>query len=311
MVQALWVEKWRPTTVNDYVFRDERLKNQVLNWIKEKTLPHTLFSGGAGVGKSTLAGILIKALDIDPGDILYVNASEETGVQFMRDQIINFVSTVSLGDMKVVLLEECDHLSRNSQAALRRVMEDYADCCRFILTCNYVHKMLPAIRSRCQEIAISQLDEDAFKERIINILIQEEVELDEEAIDSLDTYIKASYPDMRKCINTIQLNVQGNRLLSPLSNEAQSADWQLQAVELFKQGKISEGRKLVVEGINTEEFEDFYKLCYKNLDWWSKDPLIQDEAVLLIKQGLVDHTICADSEINLAATLIQLGRLGK
>lgn len=310
MALELWTEKYRPSTVDDYVFQDERLRSQVKNWIKEKSIPHLLLTGPAGTGKSSLAKVLLTGMEIDPGDILYMNASDQRKLDDIRITVQNFASTVPMGDFKVILLEEFDHVIGLGQGALRRIMEDYADNCRFILTGNYSHKIIPAIKSRCQEIIIQNLDKDAFLTRAAEILVQENVELDEKSLDILDTYVSASYPDLRKCINNLQLNTQDGILLSQ-SQTTGSADWQLAAVELFKKGQIANARKLIVQQINAEEFEDFFRLCYRNLDWWGTEEEHQDEAVLIIRNGMVKHLSSADPEINLSAMLIELARIGK
>jgi len=309
MVAELWVEKHRPSKVDEYVFRDQRLKTQVQNWIKEKTIPHLCMTGPAGTGKSSLAKVLLNEIGVDPGDILYVNASDNTGIDNVRDKIQVFASTIPNGEFKVILLEEADYLSPNAQGGLRRVLEDNADCCRFIFTGNLGHKIIPAIKSRCQEIVLKDLDLESFKLRMAEILVAEDVEISDE--DILDTYIKATYPDLRKCINLMQMNTQNNVLLSPAANDSSTADWQIKAIDLIKRGDISSARKLIVEQIRSEEFEDFYRLCYRNLDWWGKTEEQQEQAILTIREGLVKHTSCADPEINLSATLIQLAKIAK
>ena len=149
-MKELWVEKYRPKTIDGYVFRDNHQKEQVERWVKEGTIPHLLFSGNAGIGKTTLAKILLNELGIDGLDVLEINASRTNSVEDVRDKIVNFVQMIPFGDFKVVLLDEADYLSPNAQAALRGVMEEYHTTARFILTCNYPNRIIPALHSRCQ-----------------------------------------------------------------------------------------------------------------------------------------------------------------
>ena len=234
-MKDLWVEKYRPKTVDGYVFRDDAQRNQVNTWIKEKTIPHLLFSGNAGIGKTTLAKLLFNELEIQELDILEINASRTNSVDDVRDKIVNFVQMIPFGDFKVVLLDEADYLSPNAQAALRGVMEEYHTTARFILTCNYPNRVIPALHSRCQGFHIAKIDQTEFTARVAEILITEGVTPD---LDTLDTYVKATYPDLRKCINTVQMNVQDNSLLKPNEGDTGEADWKLDMVELFKAGKL-------------------------------------------------------------------------
>ena len=149
-MKQLWTETYRPNTVDDYVFRDEAQREQVRAWIAAGSIPHLLFSGAPGVGKTTLAKILINQLGIDDYDVLEINASRENSVDTIRDKITGFVQTMPFGAFKVVLLDEADYISPNGQAALRGVMEMYHETARFILTCNYPNKVIPALHSRCQ-----------------------------------------------------------------------------------------------------------------------------------------------------------------
>ena len=304
-MKELWVEKYRPKTVDGYVFRDEAQKKQVKNWIKEKPSPHLLFSGNAGIGKTTLAKLLFNELEVNEYDILEINASRTNSVDDVRDRIVNFVQMIPFGDFKVVLLDEADYLSPNAQAALRGVMEEYHTTSRFVLTCNYPNRIIPAIHSRCQGFHIAKIDQTEFTARVAEILITEEVKPD---LDILDTYVKATYPDLRKCINMVQMNVQDKSLLKPNEGDTGESDWKLDMVELFKAGKIQEARKLLCGTVRPEEMEEIYRWLYDNIELFG-DAEKQDQAVLIIKQGLVDHTLVVDPEINLAATLIRLSRL--
>jgi len=304
-MKELWVEKYRPKTVDGYVFRDEAQKSQILGWIKDQSIPHLLFSGNAGIGKTTLAKLLLNELNTNPLDILEINASRTNSVDDVRDKITNFIQMIPFGDFKCVLLDEADYLSPNAQAALRGVMEEYHETARFILTCNYPNKIIPALHSRCQGFHIAKVDQTEFTARVATILITEDVTPD---LDTLDTYVKATYPDLRKCINTVQMNSVDGVLVKPNEGDTGEADWKLSMVELFKAGKITEARKLLCGAVRPEEMEDIYRWLYENLEIFGSEDN-QDTAVLIIKQGLVDHTLVVDPEINLAATLIRLGRL--
>ena len=304
-MKDLWVEKYRPKSLDGYVFRDEHQRKQAQLWIKEQSIPHLLFSGAAGIGKTTMAKILINELEIPDYDVLEINASRTNSVDEVRNKITNFVQMIPFGPFKVVLLDEADYLSPNAQAALRGVMEEYHSTSRFILTCNYPNRIIPAIHSRCQGYHIERIDQTEFTARVATILVEENVGVE---LETLDLYVKATYPDLRKCINMVQQNVTDNKLHAPSRGDEGTQDWKFEMVELFKAGKISEARQLLCGKLKAEEMEEVYRWLYDNLSIFG-DEQKQDTAVLIIKQGLVDHTLVADPEINLAAVLIKLGRL--
>lgn len=207
---------------------------------------------------------------------------------------------------KEILTHNCDYLTPNAQAILRGVMETYSNHSRFILTCNYPNKIIPALHSRCQGFHIEKTDQTEFTARVATILISENVEFD---LDTLDTFVKVTYPDLRKCINMVQQNVSEGRLLSPTSTDKGSEDYKVEMVELFKSRKIREARKLVCSRARPEEIEEIYTWLYQNLDLLGDTEEQKDSALLIIKQGLVDHSLCADAELNLAATLVKLARV--
>ena len=305
-MRELWVEKWRPKTVAEYVFRDDHQRNQVVNWIKDGSIPHLLFSGAAGIGKTTLAKVLLNEMGIEEYDILEINASRDNNVETVRDKIVNFVQMIPFGPFKCVLLDEADYLTPNAQAILRGVMETYSSTSRFILTCNYPNRIIPALHSRCQGFHIEKTDQTEFTARVATILVEENIEFD---LDTLDTYVKLTYPDLRKCINMVDQNSKDGQLGTASTSDAGQVDYKVQMVELFKAGRIKDARKLLCASARPEEIEGIYSWMYQNLDLFGKDEETKDSALLIIKQGIVDHNFVADAEINLSAVLVKLARL--
>ena len=302
-MKELWVEKYRPKTLKEYVVRDEAQRSQIQSWIDDKAIPHLLLSGAPGVGKTTLAKVLLKELDVDSMDILEINASNENSVETIRSKITNFSGTMPFGDMKYVLLDEADYITPNGQAALRGVMEMYHTSCRFILTCNYPQRIIPALHSRCQGFHIEKLDIKEFTARIATICIEEGVGVD---LETLDTYVQATYPDLRKAINLTQQNVVDGELQKPQEGDSNTSDWMLNAIELFKAGKYKDARGMIVSQARPEEYEEVYKFMYRNLELWGDSELKQDQAIVIIRNGIAKSIAVADPEINLAATLVEL-----
>ena len=302
-MKELWTEKYRPSTLDDYVFRDDAQRKQVQGWVDSRTIPHLLFSGAPGTGKTTLAKVLINMLDIDEYDVLEINASRENSVENVRDKITNFVQTMPFGEFKVVLLDEADYISPNGQAALRGVMETYASSSRFILTCNYPNKVIPALHSRCQGFHIEKIDHTEFTARVATVCVTEGVDVD---IDTLDSYVKATYPDLRKCLNLCQMNTIDGKLVKPNEGDSATADYKLAVVDLFKQGKILEARKMLCSQVRPEEMDELFRWMYDNLELWGDTQESKDAAILIIAKGLRNIPMVADQEINLAATLVEL-----
>ena len=304
MAKELWVEKYRPSSVDTYVFKDDAQRKQVQNWIDDGGIPHLLFSGSPGTGKTTLARVFIAELGVEHADVLYINASRDNGVDMIRKKISAFSETMPWGDFKVILLDEADHISPEGQAALRGVMEQYHASVRFILTCNYPNMIIPALHSRCQGFHITQLDQTDFTVRVGEILADNGVEFD---IDTLDAMVRANYPDLRKTINTVQMAIVDNKLQMP-EDGTSTAEWRLAMVEMFKEGKIQDARKLIIKSARADEYNDIYTWLYKNIDLYTKDDFQYDSCVLAIREGMIKHTQVADPEINLSATMIEIAR---
>ncbi len=249
-MKELWVEKYRPKSVEGYVFKDNAQRKQVQSWITDGGIPHLLFSGSPGTGKTTLAKVLINDLGIEDADVLQINASRDNGVELIRKKITAFSETMPWGDFKVILLDEADHISPEGQAALRGVMEQYHSVVRFILTCNYPNRIIPAIHSRCQGFHITKLDQTDFTVRVAEILAENSVDFD---IATLDNYVKATYPDLRKTINTVQMAVVDDKL-TVLDDESEAGgEWKLKMVALFREGKRREARKTITANARSDE----------------------------------------------------------
>ena len=306
-MNELWIEKYRPNTIDGYVFVDDNQRQQVETWIKDQSIPNLLFSGSPGTGKTTLGKMLINELGVDEYDVLYANGSKEGRKIEWVDKLISFCQTMPYGNFKVVFIDEADYLNPNSvQPAMRNLMEDYSHSVRFILTCNYPNKIIPPLHSRLQQLHILKTDHTEFTARAATVLVSENIEFD---IDTLDSYVRATYPDLRKCLQLLQQNSQSGSLNAPNTTDKSVGDWKLDCVQLFKSGKIREARTLICQQSTPEETEDVFRWMYDNLDLWSKDVEKQDEAIIIIKNGMANMPLVADQEINLSATLVELSRL--
>jgi len=304
---VLWVEKYRPTTLDGYIFHDNSHKKAFQQMVETKTIPHLLLSGVQGSGKTTIAQILIKELNVDSSDILLINASDDNSVDFMRDRIKSFITTFAIGEFKVIQLEEADYLTHNAQAVLRKYMEDPNCPARFILTCNYENKIMPAIKSRAQQFRFKATDRNDIAEFAATILLKEKIEF---SIDLLDKYIAVGYPDIRKIINLLQQNTIDGKMQS-LVAESEAGDYKFKLLDLINKDDWSGARSLACANVATEEWEDLYRFLYENLDksekFSKKDNW--EAGIVVITDHLYKNAVIADQEMNGAAMFIRLSQV--
>lgn len=267
-------------------------------------IPHLLLSGVQGSGKTSLSGVLINELGVDPIDVLRINASDEK-TESLREKVISFAQTYAMGKFKIVQLEEMDQLLPVAQALLRSILEDYSANCRFICTCNYDNKIMPALKSRMQHFHFSAPEYDDVIIRAADILDSEGVTYD---VDVLSKYVAAGYPDIRKIIVLLQQNTLDG-VLQDSNTSAETSDFKLQLVDLLKEGNLREARKLVCSQATREELEDVYSFLYNNVNMLSTNVTTQEEAIVIIANYLYKHSLVADPEINIAAAFIELNQV--
>jgi len=296
---SLWVEKYRPTTLDTYI-GNEHLKEKVKIYLESEDVPHLLLYGVAGTGKTTLAKIITKNIDCD---YLYINASDENNVDNVRTKIKNFASTIGFKELKIVILDESDFLTPNAQAALRNLMETFSKHCRFILTCNYVERIIDPIQSRCQSYKITPPSRKEVALHLKNILETEGVDF---KLDDLAMVVNAGYPDIRRVINSAQRQIVNNKLKIDISSVIQN-DYKIQLLGMLSNGsKPKEIRKFLADN-SVNDYAELYKLLYDNLDEYSNGK--DAECILAIAEGQYREVNVVDKEITFMATIVKLLRI--
>ena len=298
---GLWVERYRPSTMETYI-GNEHLKSKVSIYLESGDLPHLLLYGRAGTGKTTLAKLLVKNIECD---YLYINASDENNVDTVRTKVKTFASTMGFKVMKIIILDECDYITPNAQAALRNLMETFSKHCRFILTCNYVERIIDPIQSRCQSFQIIPPSKKEVAVHLSNILNNENVTF---KVDDIATIINGGYPDIRKVINTSQRQVVNNELKLD-AQEIILSDYKLKLLKVIQTKSktrkeiFTEIRQILADAKVTD-FADFFRLLYDEVDTYGKGHIA--ECILIIARYESSDTHVVDKEINAMAMLIEL-----
>ena len=291
----LWVEKYRPQKLEDYV-GNEVIKNKIADYIKESSIQNLLFYGVAGTGKTTLAKLITKNIDCD---LLYLNASDERGIDTIREKIQPFASSMGFNDVKIVILDEADYLTPQAQATLRHTIEACSSTTRFILTCNYLERIISPLQSRCQTFEITPPSKQEVNYKCQNILTKEKILFYDNNIDDV---INTHYPDIRKIINTLQGSVvEGQIKIDDTSlKNTQLGDKVIEA--LSKKSKLSIIRQILADS-GAREFDGLFKILYDDVSKYTNK---EGEAILIIAKYQYEYTFVLEKEICIAAMLNKL-----
>ena len=296
---SLWVEKYRPSKLDSYI-GNQHLRSKVKVYIESGDLPHLLLYGRAGTGKTTLAKLLVNNIDCD---YLYINASDENSVDVVREKVKNFASTLGFKEMKVIILDECDYITPNAQAALRNLMETFSKNCRFILTCNYVERIIDPIQSRCQSFQIIPPDRKEVAVHLNTILTKEGVKSD---INDIVTIVNGGFPDLRRVINAAQRQVVNGELVIDEGMSIQN-DYKNQVLEILKtqdkKNSFKNIRQLLADSKVTD-FSDLFRLLFDTVDDWGRGHVA--ECILVLSQYQQSDAVVVDKEINIMAMFIEI-----
>ncbi len=295
---SLWVEKYRPSTMDTYI-GNELLKSKVSIYIESGDLPHLLLYGRAGTGKTTLAKLLVKNIECD---YLYINASDVRKVEDLIPKVRNFASTVGFKDMKIVILDEVDYISSHSQAALRNLMEIFSRHCRFILTCNYVERLIDPIQSRCQSFQIIPPSRSEVAQRMVKILEEEDVVYE---LDDLKILVNSGYPDIRRVINSAQRQSIDGKLIVDKQSIVEN-DYKLKVLEFLKQDKKSafNGIRKVLADSKVTDYAELFRLLYDEINGYGKGHVA--ECILIIAKYELSDAQVVDKEINAMAMIVEI-----
>jgi DNA polymerase III delta prime subunit len=301
---TLWVEKYRPSNLDTYIGNDQ-LKSKVKVYLESGDLPHLLLFGKAGTGKTTLAKLLVNNIECD---YLYINASDENNVDTVRSKVKNFASTMGFKDYKIIILDECDYITPNAQAALRNLMETFSKHCRFILTCNFVERIIDPIQSRCQTFQVIPPNKNDVAKHLHNILTQESVDYDREDLAIL---VNSGYPDIRRVINGAQRQSVDGKLVIDKQSIVEN-DYKLKLLEILekqdKKSAFNNTRKLMADAKVTD-FADLFRLLYDEVDGYGRGHIA--ECILVIAKYELSDAQVVDKEINAMAMIIEILRIIK
>jgi DNA polymerase III delta prime subunit len=297
---TLWVEKYRPKKLEDYVGNDH-LKQKIRDYIESGDVPHLLLFGKAGTGKTTLAKLIVNSINCD---FMILNASDENNVDTVRNKVKSFASTIGFKDIKIVILDEFDYMTPQAQAILRNLMETFSKHCRFILTCNYVEKIIDPIQSRCQTFQIIPPTKKDVAVQISKILTEERIQFE---LKELVPIVDSSYPDIRKIINTCQLN-SSKGILKIDSSSISDADVRVKIIDILKSKDDKRNRYInlrqAVADSRIQDFTELYTHLYEKVNDYAVGNT--SAVIMILAQGQYKDAMIVDKEICFMATLIEI-----
>ena len=293
---SLLVEKYRPTKLENYV-GNENIKKSISKYLDQNDIQNLIFYGPAGTGKTTLAKLIIKNLDCDH---IYINASDERGIETIRDKVSSFASVASFKPLKVVILDEADFLTIQAQASLRNIIETFSRTTRFIMTCNFVERIIDPLQSRCQVLKIVPPTKKDVAKHLHWICNEESIT---HKINDLVPLVNQYYPDLRKCINTIQLSTQDNILKLDKSILVSSNYIDKVIAELAKGNKVSSFNTIrqIIADANVDDFDELFRALYDRLPEYYKDK--EGTATVAINEAQYKANFRIDKEINIMSLI--------
>jgi replication factor C small subunit len=294
----LYVEKYRSKTLDEYVGNDT-LKQVIAKYIEQNDIQNLLLYGPPGTGKTTLAKLLINNINCDH---LYINASDERGIETIREKVQGFASTASFKPLKVIILDEADFITIQGQAALRNVIETYSMSTRFILTCNFIERIIDPLQSRCQVLKIVPPSKGEVAKHVVTVLEKENTEYD---LDSIKTVVNQFYPDLRKILNTCQLSTHSGKLILDKSVLIASNYIDKVISELIKPTLTSwKTIKQIIADSNISEYDELFRSLYDRIEEYSKGN--DGELIILISESQYQSNFRIDKEINIMACISQI-----